>query len=213
MTLDDLKNIDINNIAGWPLPVKIGGIAVVSVLLLVLGYFLVIADEITQYEGEQQKERGLKDTYSNKKALAINLPAYKQQMEEMRQAFGTLLRQLPNKTEVPNLLVDVTQAGLGRGLEFELFKPSPEQARDFYAEFPVSLKVAGTYHEIALFISDVSALPRIVTVSNITLESDGKTNKLKMSATAKTYRYLDASGVPTAAPGKPGAPAAPPAKK
>ena len=132
MTLDDLKNIDINNIPGWPLPVKIGGIVLICVVLLFGGYWFLVADELAQYEQEQTKETGLKETYLNKKGLAINLPAYKLQMDEMHQAFGTLLRQLPNKTEVPNLLVDITQAGLGRGLNFVLFKPEKEKPQEFY---------------------------------------------------------------------------------
>ena len=130
----------------------------------------------------------------NKKGLAINLPAYKQQMEEMEQTFGSLLRQLPNTTEVPDLLVDITQAGLGRGLEFALFRPEKEQPRDFYAEMPISVEVRGTYHELAQFVSDVAALPRIVTFGDINITSGGKGSKLAMSAKAKTYRYLEDGG-------------------
>jgi len=111
----------------------------------------------------------------------------------MNQTFGSLLRQLPNSTEVPDLLIDITQAGLGRGLDFELFKPGAEQKKGFYAELPISLKVSGTYHELAQFISDVSALPRIVTIGNISVNT-GKSNRLSMTATAKTYRYLQGGG-------------------
>ena len=191
MTLDDLKNVDFNNIAGWPLPIKIVGIVIIGVLLLFAGYWFLISDELVQYEQEQQKERGLKETYLAKKGLAINLPAYKLQMEEMHQAFGTLLRQLPNKTEVPNLLVDITQAGLGRGLNFVLFKPEKEKPQEFYAELPINIKVTGNYHELGQFVSDLAALPRIVTVGNIDITSDPKTSLLSMSAVARTYRYLE----------------------
>jgi type IV pilus assembly protein PilO len=191
MTLDDLKNIDINNIPGWPLPIKIGGIALISILLLFAGYWFLIADELAQYDQEQTKEAGLKDTYLSKKGMAINLPAYKLQMDEMHQAFGTLLRQLPNKTEVPNLLVDITQAGLGRGLNFVLFKPEKEKPQEFYAELPINIKVTGSYHELGQFVSDLAALPRIVTIGNIDITSDAKTNLLNMSAIARTFRYLE----------------------
>lgn len=213
MTLDDLKNIDINNIPGWPMPVKIGGIAIICGLLLFAGYYLLIADELAQYEQEQKKEQGLKETYLSKKALAINLPAYKLQMDEMHQAFGTLLRQLPNKTEVPNLLVDITQAGLGRGLNFVLFKPDKEKPQEFYAELPINIKVTGSYHELGQFVSDLAALPRIVTIGNIDISADAKTGILNMSAVARTFRYLEPEEIEALKPKpKPGAkPAAPPA--
>lgn len=190
MTLDDLKNIDINNIPGWPLPVKIAGVAIISVVLLFGGYWFLIADELAEYEQVQAKEAGLKETYLNKKGMAINLPAYKLQMDEMHQAFGTLLRQLPNKTEVPNLLVDITQAGLGRGLNFVLFKPGKELPKEFYAELPISIKVTGSYHELGQFVSDLAALPRIVTIGGIDIVADAKSN-LTMSAVARTFRYLE----------------------
>jgi type IV pilus assembly protein PilO len=131
----------------------------------------------------------------NKKALAVNLPAYKEQMEEMEQTFGSLLRQLPNTTEVPDLLVDITQAGLGRGLEFTLFRPEKELPKDFYAEMPISVEVRGSYHELAQFVSDVAALPRIVTFGDISITSASKDNKLTMSAKAKTYRYMEEGSV------------------
>ena len=191
MTLDDLRSIDFNNVSTWPLPIKIAGIAIACVVILSLGWYFVIADELKQLDQEQQKEAVLKETFSGKKALAINLDEYRRQMEEMGEQFGTLLRQLPNKTEVPNLLVDITQAGLGRGLDFVLFKPEKEAPLDFYAELPVSIKVTGTYHELAQFVSDVAALPRIVTVGNLDITAD-KNGKLSMAAIAKTYRYLEA---------------------
>lgn len=191
MTLDDLKNIDFNNVPSWPLPVKLGGIIVICVALLSAGYWLLIADELAEFEQVQLKEAGLRDTYLNKKGLAINLPAYKLQMDEMHQAFGTLLRQLPNKTEVPNLLVDITQAGLGRGLSFVLFKPEKEKPKEFYAELPINIKVTGGYHELGQFVSDLAALPRIVTIGDINIGVDAKTRVLTMSAVSRTFRYLE----------------------
>ncbi len=193
MNLEDLKNIDINDIASWPIPIKLGAIMVLSVVILFAGYWFVIKGELEQLDRAEREEQDLRTTFLNKKALAINLPAYKQQMEEMQLTFGSLLRQLPDSTEVPDLLVDITQAGLGRGLEFVLFKPEKERPAEFYAELPISIKVMGTYHELALFVSDVAALPRIVTFGNIdiTSASNTKDDKLTMSAKAKTYRYLD----------------------
>jgi type IV pilus assembly protein PilO len=212
MTLDDLKNIDINDISGWPLPIKIVGIALISAGLLFLGYYFLIADELAQHEEEQKKEIALKETYLNKKALAINLPAYKQQMEEMQQTFGTLLRQLPNKTEVPNLLVDITQAGLGRGLSFVLFKPEKEKPQEFYAELPINIRVTGGFHQLGQFVSDLAALPRIVTVGDIDIGADPKGGMLTMTAVARTYRYLEPEEIEALKPKskqkpRPGAPA------
>jgi type IV pilus assembly protein PilO len=204
MTLDDLKNININDIASWPLPIKFVGIVVVCILILVIGLFAFIQGEWEGYQAAQTQEEGLRKTYEDKKGLAINLPAYKQQMEEMQQTFGSLLRQLPNSTEVPDLLVDITQAGLGRGLEFVLFKPEKELPKDFYAELPISLQVRGSYHELAQFVSDVGALPRIVTFSDIGISGGGKGGKLQMSAQAKTYRYLEEGGAKPASPAKRG---------
>jgi type IV pilus assembly protein PilO len=219
MKLDDLKNINLNDLGSWPLPVKLGAIAVVCVALLVVGYFVFIQGELDIYADAKTKEESLRQTYLSKKALALNLPAYKQQMEEMQQTFGTLVRQLPNTTEIPDLLVDITQAGLGRGLEFVLFKPENEIPKEFYAEKPISIKVNGTYHELAQFVSDVAALPRIVTFGDITIETPQKGTKLAISAQAKTYRYLEASEIAAreeaarkARGGKPGARPAPAAK-
>jgi type IV pilus assembly protein PilO len=202
MTLDDLKNIDVNNMSSWPVPVKIGGILIVCGIVLFAGYWFLIKGELEEYGEAQAKEVSLRETYLNKKALAVNLPAYREQMEEMEQTFGSLLRQLPNTTEVPDLLVDITQAGLGRGLEFTLFRPEKEQPKDFYAEMPISVEVRGSYHELAQFVSDVAALPRIVTFGDINITSPaGKDNKLTMSAKAKTYRYLEEGSAPKPAAG------------
>jgi type IV pilus assembly protein PilO len=191
MTLDDLKNINLNDISSWPLPVKIVGVGFVCIVILLVGYFAFIQGMLTDYDAATQKEQGLYETYLNKKALAINLPAYKQQMEEMQQTFGSLLRQLPNSTEVPDLLVDITQAGLGRGLEFVLFKPEKETPKEFYAELPISLQVVGSYHELAGFVSDVAALPRIVTFADVVISPAPKGGRLNMVARARTYRYLE----------------------
>lgn len=193
MTLDDLRNfdlksIDLKNFSAAPLPVKLVAIVLVCAGILAAGYFTLIQGGLDEHDALQAKEAELREAYMNKKALAINLPAYKQQMEEMELTFRAMRRQLPSSTEIPDLLIDITQAGLGRGLEFELFKPEKERPIDFYAELPISLKVRGGYHELAQFMSDLSALPRIVTIGDISLTGSGK---LSMSATARTYRYMD----------------------
>ena len=189
--LRQFENVDWNDFSAWPLVIKFTGVVVVGIAILIAGYIFVIQGEIEDLNKVQKQEQSLRQTFSNKKALAINLPAYKRQMVEMNQTFGSLLRQLPNSTEVPDLLVDITQAGLGRGLNFVLFKPGKERKKGFYAELPINLKVTGTYHELALFISDVSALPRIVTIGNISLSrGKGGGNQLTMMAVAKTYRYI-----------------------
>ncbi|MDH5648431.1 MAG: type 4a pilus biogenesis protein PilO [Gammaproteobacteria bacterium] len=194
MNLQDLQNLDPNNISAWPLPIKLVGIAIVAVGILFAGWYFIIQGELDELELIEKQEQELRSTFLNKKALAINLPAYKQQMEEMQLTFGSLLRQLPDSAEVPDLLIDITQAGLGRGLEFVLFKPEPERPVEFYAELPISIEVTGNYHELGLFVSDVAALPRIVTFDDIKILS-GKGDKLKMSAKAKTYRYLTAKEI------------------
>lgn len=201
MTLDDLKNfdlssVDLKNFSAAPMPVKITAIVLVCAGILASGYFFLLQGMLEQYDGLQHKEADLRSTYVEKKGMAINLPAYKQQMEEMEVTFAAMRRQLPSSTEIPDLLIDITQAGLGRGLEFELFKPEKEKPIDFYAELPISIKVKGSYHELAQFMSDVSALPRIVTIGDITISGGDKAAKLGMSATAKTFRYLEEGSAP-----------------
>lgn len=186
----DLKNLDINDFSSWPLPFKWAASALACLLILFAGYWFIIKGKMEQLDGARKKEDELRATFMQKKAMAINLPAYKQQMEEMEQSFGVLLRQLPDKTEIPELLIDITQAGLGRGLQFVLFKPEAKRPVEFYAELPISLQVIGTYHELGEFVSDLSALSRIVTLGNITI-APLKGSRLSMSATAKTYHYLD----------------------
>lgn len=202
--LDDLKNVDINNLGSWPVPLKIAGIGIICLLLLGGGWYFIIQGELDEHGVARKKEEDLREKFLGLKGQAINLPAYRQQMEEIHQTFGSLLRQLPNSTEVPELLVDITQAGLGRGLEFVLFKPERETTKQFYAELPISIQVNGSYHELALFISDVAALPRIVTFGNINI-TPAAGNRLNMSAQAFTYRYIDDRSAP--------APVAKPARK
>ncbi|NOZ09575.1 MAG: type 4a pilus biogenesis protein PilO [Gammaproteobacteria bacterium] len=189
MLTDDLKNLDINDIASWPIPIKVVGAIIVSALILALSYWFFIQDQLDALDKAGRKEQELRATFLMKKSLAINLPAYRQQMTDMEEDFGVMLRQLPNKTEIPELLIDITQAGLSRGLKFKLVKPGVKIYSDFYATLPIDLNVMGTYHELGQFISDLAALPRIVSLGNIDISPLDK--KLSMKTIALTYHYLD----------------------
>lgn len=190
LTFDDIRNIDLNDVAGWPRSVKVAAAVLVCILILAAGYWFIIKDQLAELEKAERAEVALREEFRNKKALAVNLEAYKQQMVEMQERFGVMLRQLPNRTEVPELLIDITQTGLGRGLQFDLFQPRNKRVADFYAELPVNIKVRGTYHQLGEFVSDVAALPRIVTIDDLVLSPEGG-QVLSMSAVAKTYHYLD----------------------
>lgn len=190
LTFDDLRNIDLNDVAGWPRSVKVAAAVLICILILAAGYWFIIKDQLAELEKSERAEVALREEFRNKKALAVNLEAYKQQMDEMQERFGVMLRQLPNRTEVPELLIDITQTGLGRGLQFDLFQPRNKRVADFYAELPVNIKVRGTYHQLGEFVSDVAALPRIVTIDDLVLSPEGG-EVLSMSAVAKTYHYLD----------------------
>lgn len=193
----DLNNLDINNIGSWPLVVKGVLIAVVAVGVLAAGYFLDIQTQQENLDRIISEEKRLKSDFEVKQAKAANLEAYKAQMVEMKDSFGAMIRQLPSKTEVEDLLVDISQTGLASGIEFLLFKPLAERHIEFYAELPITLKMTGTYHQFGEFVSGIAALPRIVTLENISI-TGGKGKKkdsLTMDVTAKTYRYLDESEV------------------
>ncbi|MBV2121947.1 MAG: type 4a pilus biogenesis protein PilO [Candidatus Thiodiazotropha sp. (ex Ctena orbiculata)] len=194
MNLEDLNELDFSNVGIWPTPVKMVAVVLVAIAVMVAGYYLVIEAQLTQLDTVERKELDLRKEFETKQAKASNLDAYRQQLEEMKQSFGTMLRQLPDKTEVAELLVDVSQTGLASGLEFELFKPQEELPKDFYAELPIQVIVKGEYHEFGNFISGLAALPRIVTIHDIKIKrGDPKSAdpKLTLEATAKTYRYLD----------------------
>ena len=190
MNLSDINNIDINNIGTAPLIVKIIVVVVLAAGIIGLGYYFDTKVQLAEYEKTQAQEEELKRTFEIKVAKAANLEEYKEQLEEMRRTFGTLLRQLPSKTEIPALIVDISQTALSSGLEVKLFKPGNEVAKEFYAEKPIQLTLQGNYHQFGAFASEVAALPRIVTLHNITLTplDDGK---MTMNALAKTYRYLN----------------------
>ncbi|MFI0456090.1 MAG: type 4a pilus biogenesis protein PilO [Candidatus Thiodiazotropha endolucinida] len=192
--INDLNELEFNNIGIWPTPIKFFVVILVAVLVLVAGYYLIIEDDIASLEAVQKEEQKLRADFVKKQSKAANLEAYRKQLEEMKQSFGTMLRQLPDKTEVAELLVDVSQTGLASGLEFELFKPLDEVPREFYAELPIQVKVTGQYHEFGHFISGLAALPRIVTIHDIKISRTSKGDAdadLLLEATAKTFRYLD----------------------
>jgi type IV pilus assembly protein PilO len=205
--LNQLNELDFSNIGDWPVPVKAVVIALLCIALAGAWYYFDTQDQISRLETTRQKETQLRASFESKQRKASNLAAYRQQLEEMKESFGAMLRQLPDKTEVASLLVDVSQTGLASGLDFELFQPSGEHLKDFYAELPIQVRVTGQYHEFGRFISGLAALPRIVTIHNVTIDSHGNkgakgvSEKLTMSATVKTYRYLDEPGGGAARPG------------
>ena len=193
--LDELDIEDLKKVGTAPLPVKIGIIVVLCVALLVAGYFLDTTQQQIELDKVSAEEQQLRQIFAGKQAKAANLEAYKQQLEEMRTSFGTLLRQLPNETEIETLLTDISQTGISSGLDIDYFKPEGLRPKEFYSEYPIKLKVTGRYHEFAEFISGVAALPRIVTVQDIEIKpSSNKSGvKLTMELTAITYQYLDES--------------------
>ena len=195
-SLEDVNNIDINDIKhiGTAPPIIKGFLIILlCVIVAVAGYFLVTTPKLEELKKVEKEELNLKSVFDEKAAKAANLDAYKQQLDEMRQSFGALLRQLPNKTEIETLLTDISQTGISSGLELELFKPDGLIPKDFYAEYPIKLRVTGRYHQFAQFVSGVAALPRIVTLQDIQIEPAEKDSgvKLAMELTAVTYQYLD----------------------
>jgi type IV pilus assembly protein PilO len=207
MTLDELRRLDPKKIGSWPALPKLGVLVLVLAAILVASYWFDWQHQIEQIKTEEQKEEKLRATFLEKKKLAIDLPLYKKRLDDIEKQFGALLKQLPGKSEMDALLIDINQAGLGRGLQFELFRPAArETTRDFYAELPITIKVTGSYHDIGAFASDIGKLSRIVTLNDIALATakDG----LVMDATAKTFRYIDEAEVAQqrrAAKPKPGA--------
>ena len=187
---DDINNLSFKNIGTWPMPIKIGSMLILLGLLLFGGYWFVWKAELETLDQARQEEIKLRAEFLDKKQQAVNLDVYRQQVTEIEQAFGALLRQLPNKSEMEALLTDINQAGLGRGLEFELFKPGQETPKDFYAELPITIRVTGSYHDLGRFASDAAQLPRIVTLNNIGI-TPAPTGNLIMDVTAMTFRYLD----------------------
>jgi type IV pilus assembly protein PilO len=192
--LDDLKNLDANDVGRWPLGIRAAVIAIVFAVVTGLGvYWTIVKDKAPQLARAQTDEQTLRIAFENKQRKAANYDAYKAQLATIEQSFGTMLRQLPGETEIPSLIVDISQTGLAAGLQEKLFQPQGEIPRDFYAEKPIKIRLSGGYHEIANFVSGIAALPRIVTLHdiNITPEDQDSFDNLSIEVTAKTYRYLD----------------------
>ena len=192
--VEELQNLDVNDVGRWPMPFRVAVIILAFVLVTGIGvYFFIVKDLNPRLEREEAKEQELRLTFENKQRKAANYDAYKAQLTQIEQSFGTMLRQLPGETEIPSLIVDISQTGLAAGLQEKLFQPQPEIPRDFYAEKPIKIRLTGGYHEIGNFVSGIAALPRIVTLHDITItpESKDSFDNLSMEVTAQTYRYLD----------------------
>jgi len=191
MNLSELNELDFDDMGNWPFAAKALGIAVICIAVLGGGYWFDTKDQLTELDRLEQKERKLKAEFKSNARKAANIDLYKQQMIDMKQSFGAMLKQLPSQTEVADLLVDISQTGLASGLEFDLFKVDNEVPLDFYAELPIRIRVTGEYHEFGSFVSGVAALPRIVTLHDFSIKSAKESDQLIMEATAKTYRYID----------------------
>lgn len=199
--VEELRTLDPRDPGRWPLPIRLGAVAVWFVVLTIgLFYFFVYQDRNPELVRREAEETQLRDEFRSKHSKAVNLEVYKTQLTDIERSFGALLRQLPGKTEVPNLLVDISQTGLAAGLEEKLFQPANEQKRDFYAELPIKIRLTGSYHEFGEFVSGIAALPRIVTLHDIEIKPDTKDayDQLTLDLTAKTYRYLDEEELATA---------------
>ena len=189
--IEELKQLDPKNPGNWPWLFKIGAFLLIFVAVFIAAWFLLFEAQLAELDKEEKKENDLKTTFIEKKKLAVNLEAYQAQRQEIEQSFGALLKQLPTKSEIEALIIDINSAGLGRGLQFELFKPAQTEVfTEFYAEKPVDLKVTGNYHDLGAFASDVSKLPRIVLLNELKIDNT-KDGILSMEAKARTYRYLD----------------------
>jgi len=195
--LAQFRNLNARDPGSWPPLPKFGLLIALLVGILVVAYFFDWQTELENLEAGRQQEVKLKEEFANKKRQAVNLDLHRQQLQEIESSFGALLKQLPNKSQMEALLVDINQAGLGRGLQFELFRPAPQETvRDFYAELPITVRVTGNYHDMGAFASDIGQLPRIVTLNDIAL-AVSKDGNLTMDTTAKTFRYLDEEEIAT----------------
>lgn len=190
---DDFRNLSPKDVGAWPLIPRVSVLLALFVAILAAGWWFVWSDQLDVLEQRRQEETRLREEYINKKTQAVNLELYKQQMNEIDRSFGALLKQLPNKAEVESLLIEINQSGMGRGLQFELFKPGQEVQKDFYAELPITVRLTGNYHDLGAFAGDIGRLSRIVTLNNISIASNqqAKDGSLVMDAVTKTFRYLD----------------------
>jgi len=191
MTLDDIRRLDPSEIGSWPILPKMVALLILLVAVIFAGYWFDWRNQVQELDAARQKEQQLRTGFLAKQKQAVNLDAYREQLATIEQEFGEMLKQLPNKSEMEGLLTDINQAGLGRGLQFVLFKPDQSETRsEFYAELPISIKLKGNYHDMGAFAADVGALPRIVTLNDVRINAQ-KDGSLVMEATARTFRYLD----------------------
>jgi type IV pilus assembly protein PilO len=193
--LEELQNLDMNDIGRWPFIFRAAAVVIVAVVATAAGvYFFVLEEKVPVLERAEAEEQELRSVFEGRQRKAANFAAYQEQLEEIERSFGTMLQQLPGKTEIPNLLVDISQTGLAAGLQEKLFQPMPENPKEFYAEKPIKIRLDGSYHELGNFVSDIAALPRIVTLHDIEIApaaNDGSYDDLTLLVTAKTYRYLE----------------------
>lgn len=195
--VDDFRYLNPNDPGTWALVPRLTALLVIFIIVIALAWFMVFQDQSEQLERAQAEERSLQSQFLEKKRMAVNLDFYKQQREEVDRAFGTLLKQLPGKAEMESLLVEVNQAGLGRGLQFQLFRPETEQIREFYAMLPVTVRITGNYHDLGAFVADIAQLPRVATLNNLRISPNERGNgeSLSFNATVQTYRYLEESEI------------------
>lgn len=189
--VDEFRYLDTKDVGNWPRSPRVAALAALLLVLVAAGWWFDWSGQFDDLDAKRKQEASLKDEYLNKKKQSVNLEEYRKQLAEIDRSFGAMLKQLPNKEGMESLLIDINQAGLGRGLQFDLFKPGNESVRDFYAEMPIQLKVTGNYHDLGQFAGDVARLSRIVTLSDLSLVS-GQGGGLVLDAVATTYRYLDA---------------------
>lgn len=191
MTLDELRRLDPKNAGSWPLLIQLVALLLIAVLVVFAGFWFDWRNQLSELNSLRERETSLRASFVEKKRQAVNLPIYQAQLKDIEQSFGVLLRQLPNRSEMDALLTDINQAGLGRGLQFELFRPAPQETfSEFYAELPINIRLSGSYQELGQFAADIARLPRIVTLNDVSI-SVGRDGQLGMEAIAKTFRYLD----------------------
>jgi type IV pilus assembly protein PilO len=189
--IEDFRRLNPNDVGTWPIVPKVVVLVSLFSALIAAGWWFVWQDQLDELETKQKQEITYKEEYLNKKRQAVNLDLHLQQLNEIDRSFGALLKQLPNKSEVESLLVEINQAGMGRGLQFELFKPGQELVKDFYAELPISVRLVGSYHDFGAFAGDIGRLSRIVTLNNLAISTQAKDGALVLDAVTKTFRYLD----------------------
>ncbi|MDQ5877665.1 MAG: type pilus assembly protein PilO [Pseudomonadota bacterium] len=189
--IEDFRRLNPNDVGTWPTIPKVVVLVGLFSALIGAGWWFVWQDQLDELETKQKQEITFKEEYLNKKRQAVNLDLHLQQLNEIDRSFGALLKQLPNKSEVESLLVEINQAGMGRGLQFELFKPGQELVKDFYAELPISVRLVGSYHDFGAFAGDIGRLSRIVTLNNLAISTQAKDGALVLDAVTKTFRYLD----------------------